>query len=198
MGHTFNLSTQEAGGRGRWIPEFQTSLVYKVSSRTARAIQRNPVSKNKQTNKQKQKTKNKKKKSQQRVLCPAVNNGILAVSTDIAFGESPGIVQQAPRLLCLLRQNEHMHTPPPAWRRWTLLGYPYPIHTSVCKPLELCSLPPGTSPPLLSVLSSCTSIPPTSPNSETESITEGPAYTMAESTAWWTVRLGDPGFISRG
>jgi hypothetical protein len=41
------------GGRGRRISEFQASLVYKVSSRTARAIQRNPVSKkNKQTNKQ--------------------------------------------------------------------------------------------------------------------------------------------------
>jgi hypothetical protein len=40
------------GGRGRWISEFEASLVYKVSSRTARAIQRNPVSKktkNKQT-----------------------------------------------------------------------------------------------------------------------------------------------------
>jgi hypothetical protein len=34
------------GGRGRQISEFETSLVYKVSSRTARAIQRNPVSKN--------------------------------------------------------------------------------------------------------------------------------------------------------
>jgi outer membrane protein assembly factor BamA len=39
------------GGRGRWISEFKASLVYRVSSRTARAIQRNPVSKNKQTNK---------------------------------------------------------------------------------------------------------------------------------------------------
>jgi hypothetical protein len=42
------------GGRGRWISEFEASLVYKVSSRTARATQRNPVSKNKQTNKQQQ------------------------------------------------------------------------------------------------------------------------------------------------
>jgi hypothetical protein len=42
------------GGKGRWISEFEASLVYRVSSRTARAIQRNPVSKNenKQTNKQ--------------------------------------------------------------------------------------------------------------------------------------------------
>jgi hypothetical protein len=40
------------GGRGRWISE--ASLVYKVSSRTARAIQRNPVSKNKNKTKQQQ------------------------------------------------------------------------------------------------------------------------------------------------
>ena len=34
------------GGRSRWISEFEASLDYKVSSRTARAIQRNPVLKN--------------------------------------------------------------------------------------------------------------------------------------------------------
>jgi hypothetical protein len=51
------------GGRGRWISEFEASLVYRVSSRTARATQRNPVLKNnnnKQTNKQ-TKTKTNKK-----------------------------------------------------------------------------------------------------------------------------------------
>jgi hypothetical protein len=31
------------GGRGRWISEFEASLLYRVSSRTARATQRNPV-----------------------------------------------------------------------------------------------------------------------------------------------------------
>jgi hypothetical protein len=31
------------GGRGRWISEFKANLVYRVISRTARAIQRNPV-----------------------------------------------------------------------------------------------------------------------------------------------------------
>ena len=36
VAHTFNPR----------IPEFEASLVYKVSSRTTRAIQRNPVSKN--------------------------------------------------------------------------------------------------------------------------------------------------------
>jgi hypothetical protein len=39
--------------------EFEDSLVYRVSSRTARATQRNPVSKNKQTNKQKRKCRDK-------------------------------------------------------------------------------------------------------------------------------------------
>ena len=32
------------GGRGRQISEFKASLVYRVSPRTARATQRNPVS----------------------------------------------------------------------------------------------------------------------------------------------------------
>jgi hypothetical protein len=51
------------GGRGRRISEFEASLVYKVSFRTARVIQRNPVSKNKtKQNKTKQnKTKQKQK-----------------------------------------------------------------------------------------------------------------------------------------
>ena len=33
------------GGRGRWISEFEVSLVCRVSSRTARTTQGNPVSK---------------------------------------------------------------------------------------------------------------------------------------------------------
>jgi hypothetical protein len=37
--------------RGRWISEFEASLVYRVSSRTAR-IHRKTLSRNKQTNKQ--------------------------------------------------------------------------------------------------------------------------------------------------
>ena len=36
------------GGRGRRISEFKASLVYRVSYRTARATQRNPVSKNRE------------------------------------------------------------------------------------------------------------------------------------------------------
>jgi hypothetical protein len=45
------------GGRGRRISEFEASLVYRVSSRTARATQRNPVLK-KQKKKRKEKDKN--------------------------------------------------------------------------------------------------------------------------------------------
>jgi hypothetical protein len=41
------------GGRGRRISEFEASLVYRVSSRTARATQRNPVSKKKKKKKRK-------------------------------------------------------------------------------------------------------------------------------------------------
>jgi hypothetical protein len=46
------------GGRGRWISEFEASLVYRVSSRTARTTQRNPVLK--------KKTKNKKQKGREK------------------------------------------------------------------------------------------------------------------------------------
>jgi hypothetical protein len=35
------------GGRGRQISEFEASLIYRMSSRTARATQRNPVLKKK-------------------------------------------------------------------------------------------------------------------------------------------------------
>jgi hypothetical protein len=49
------------GGRGRRISEFEASLVYRVSSRTARATQKNPVSKN-------QKKKKKKKRKEKKLL----------------------------------------------------------------------------------------------------------------------------------
>ena len=43
------------GGRGRRISEFEASLVYRVSSRTTRDTQRNPVLKNKKTKKKRKK-----------------------------------------------------------------------------------------------------------------------------------------------
>jgi hypothetical protein len=42
------------GGRERWISEFEASLVYRVRSRTARVLQRNPVKKTKQNKTKKQ------------------------------------------------------------------------------------------------------------------------------------------------
>jgi hypothetical protein len=54
--HAFNPSTWEAE-TGRQISEFKAILVYGVSSRTARAIQRNPVSKPKPNQKKKKKRK---------------------------------------------------------------------------------------------------------------------------------------------
>jgi hypothetical protein len=53
---------QQLGSRGRQISEFKASLVYRVSSRTAMAIQRNPVSKQTNNNNKKNKQKNKKRK----------------------------------------------------------------------------------------------------------------------------------------
>jgi hypothetical protein len=50
VAHAFNPRTW--GGRGRWISEFEASLVYRVSSRTTRTIQRNHVSKTKTKTKQ--------------------------------------------------------------------------------------------------------------------------------------------------
>jgi hypothetical protein len=45
------------GGRGRWISEFEASLVYRVSSRIAKATQRNPDSKKPKEKKRKNKKK---------------------------------------------------------------------------------------------------------------------------------------------
>jgi hypothetical protein len=57
------------GGRGRWISEFEASLVYRVSFRTARATQRNPVSKNQE---KKERKKEKKKAVPQKKLAHAL------------------------------------------------------------------------------------------------------------------------------
>jgi hypothetical protein len=70
---------------GRQISEFEASLVYKVSSRTARAIQRNPISK-KQTNKQ---TKNKKQKT-------TTKKKPLKCFTCICVGDLPGCICLVP------------------------------------------------------------------------------------------------------
>jgi hypothetical protein len=57
------------GGRGRQISEFEASLVYGVSSRTARVIQRNSAWKNQK------KEKKKEKKEKDNKFCLNVNEG---------------------------------------------------------------------------------------------------------------------------
>jgi hypothetical protein len=51
------------GGRSRWISEFKANLIYRVSSRTARATQRNPVSKKKIPPQKREREKKRKEKS---------------------------------------------------------------------------------------------------------------------------------------
>jgi hypothetical protein len=65
VAHAFDPSTREAEAGGFRV---EASLVYKVSSRTARATQRNPVLKkqNKTNKNKKQKTKTKQKTKKQK------------------------------------------------------------------------------------------------------------------------------------
>jgi hypothetical protein len=72
LAHAFN--SQHLRGKGRRISEFEASLVYRVSSRTARATQRNPVSKNKKKNKKKRKKERKKERKEERASKPNVCN----------------------------------------------------------------------------------------------------------------------------
>ena len=58
--HSFNL--QHLGGRGRRISEFKSSLVYIVSSRTAKAAQKNPVLKERKREKEKERERKKGRK----------------------------------------------------------------------------------------------------------------------------------------
>jgi hypothetical protein len=51
--------SQHSGGRGRQISEFEASLVYRVSPRTGRATQRNPVSEKKERERERKQNKNK-------------------------------------------------------------------------------------------------------------------------------------------
>jgi hypothetical protein len=54
VAHAFNPSTREAEAGGFLSLRFEASLVYKVSARTARATQRNPVSEKKKKTKKNQ------------------------------------------------------------------------------------------------------------------------------------------------
>jgi hypothetical protein len=62
------------GGRGRQISEFKASLVYRVSSRTAKVTQRNPVSKSKHTPNNNNNNKTKKKEQAKQYKTKQNNN----------------------------------------------------------------------------------------------------------------------------
>lgn len=42
------------GGKDRWIPEFEATLIYRLNSRTAQTTQRNPAFKKKRKEKRKE------------------------------------------------------------------------------------------------------------------------------------------------
>jgi hypothetical protein len=60
------------GDRGRRISEFEASLVYRVSSRTARATQRNPVSKKQNNNKKERRRRKKEEKKENKKFSQVV------------------------------------------------------------------------------------------------------------------------------
>ena len=61
--HAWASNPSTLGGGGRGISEFEASLVYRVSSRTARATQRNPGSKKTNPTPQKKTTEKKTQKT---------------------------------------------------------------------------------------------------------------------------------------
>lgn len=71
VAHTLNPDNQHSRDIGRKICEFKTSLIYKVSSTTARATQGSPVSKNQKQQQQKKQASNKLKeiRAAQSVKC---------------------------------------------------------------------------------------------------------------------------------
>jgi hypothetical protein len=80
------------GGRGRQISEFEASLVYRVSSRTASVTQRNPVLKIKKKRKKKEKKeKKKKRKSEDASLSDPVNKeDSILISLEVNDNELAG------------------------------------------------------------------------------------------------------------
>jgi hypothetical protein len=115
------------GGRGRQISEFEASLVYKVSSRTARAIQRNPVwkkNKNKKTEKRKEK-KRKEKKRKEKKRKEKKRKEKKRKEKNQVWWHTPGTptsVRQRQMLLCLFQQG-YMEMPCPKKKKKMVKGW---------------------------------------------------------------------------
>jgi hypothetical protein len=78
------LIPQHLGGRGRQISEFEASLVYRVSSRTARAIQRNPVLKKQKERKRERKKEREKERNQLQIIVMFSKEAVLLASVQCA------------------------------------------------------------------------------------------------------------------
>jgi hypothetical protein len=89
------------GGKGRWISEFEASLVYRVSSRIARATQRNPVWKNKnkregnEGRKEIKRKEEKERRKEQKKEREGLENGSAVKSTDCS-SRGPEFKSQQP------------------------------------------------------------------------------------------------------
>jgi hypothetical protein len=86
------------GGKGRRISEFEASLVYRVSSRTARATQRNPVSKNQKTKQNKTKQNKTKQKSSLK-RDPLTKQSCVGGTGDVVGGEEDSLFIHSPKNL---------------------------------------------------------------------------------------------------
>jgi hypothetical protein len=67
------------GGRSRGISEFEASLVYRVSSRTTKTTQKNPVSekKKRKEKKRKEKKRKEKKRKEKKKVLPESTRGFI-------------------------------------------------------------------------------------------------------------------------
>jgi hypothetical protein len=72
------------GGRGRRISEFEASLFYRVSSRAARATQRNPFSEKKKKRKEKEK-----KRKRKRLENPLIQGGSVGAQSSLHERHDP-------------------------------------------------------------------------------------------------------------
>jgi hypothetical protein len=126
------------GGSGRSISEFEASLVYRVSSRTARAIQRNPVSKNKQNkNKTKNQTKPKQQQQQQKkqkhVFVNFIScNPIPLISLFLYFHPQP---RNSPHKRTLIKENNNKNE-----------NQDVPVYAAVFSSVPQCTLCPHPFP----------------------------------------------------
>jgi hypothetical protein len=107
------LWSQYSGGRGSQISEFEASLVFRVSSRTARATQRNPVSKtNRQTNK---------KQNKQKALNFCISCGLCWCW--VCIGQECNVHVQG-LLFCISHSSHDRFCRPP--------GFPFMVWTDSC------------------------------------------------------------------